>query len=243
MKSRLIILAAVLALPGSAAFAAEPFADLRNNLQNHLRIELETCPEGMLGPNQADFILWCGSYDGSPKEFRSLWARAMSRIRAFQLEPESGWEKLGNGLSRFTFWRFDMPGMVLHYSEQGVVVIGLDQGPAFCSEVGLEGRKESGKYSTTETPGVVTPVRLDKEFPDYPLEARQKRLDGKVVLEGIVTTDGTVRQLCVTEATPNLRGFRKSAVESVRRWRYKPGTLNGEPVPFHWRVVVSFTIQ
>jgi TonB family protein len=223
--------------------AAEPFDDLKGELEKQLRLELEICPDGMLGPNAVDFHLWCGSYEGESKKFRSLWARAMNRIRSLQLEPDSGWEQIGDGLLRFRFLRYDMAGMVLHYAEQGVIVIGLDKGPISCEEAGLAGRIERGEFTGEKTPGAVSPVRIKHVWPDYPLSARQRRLNGNVVLEVIVTKEGAISEICVAEARPDHGGFKQSAVEAVRQWRYEPGTLDGEVVAFHMQVTVSFTLQ
>jgi len=227
----------------SIAPAAEPFYELKGKLEEHLRIELETCPERMLGPNALDFVQWCGNYGGDPAKFRSLWSRAMNRIRPLHLEPDSGWEQLADGLRRFKFLRYDAQGLILHYTDKGVIVIGLDKGTISCEEAGLAGRGERGDFTTEKTPGATPPEKIHDIFPEYPLRARQRRLSGNVVLEVIITPEGTVRDICVAEAGPPSGGFSKAAVEAVRQWRYTPGVLDGKAVAFHMQVKVSFTLH
>ena len=99
INRRLIILAAALSLAGPAAFAAEPFVDLKANMEKYLRIELESCPEGMLGPTAVDYVQWCGNFEGEPESFRRLWVRTMNRIRSLQMEPHSDWENMGRRAS------------------------------------------------------------------------------------------------------------------------------------------------
>jgi TonB family protein len=224
--------------------ATEPFSGLKAELEERLQIELEACPDGMLGPNDLDYLLWCGNYNGKPKKFPSLWSKTIFRIQALQREePDSGWTKLGDERKRFNFWYRDTPGMVLHYGDQGLIILGLDMGTLSCGEAGRGGRGENGRIADFTTPGVVGPGRIYHIPPDYPLGERQHRMHGDVVLEVIVTKKGTVNGICVAEAKPDYAGFKKEAVEAVRKWRYKPAVLDGRPVDFHMRVEISFSIH
>ena len=38
-------------------------------------------------------------------------------------------------------------------------------------------------------------------------------------------------------------GLDQSALEAVKRWKFKPGTLNGQPVPVIYNLTVIFRLQ
>jgi protein TonB len=75
--------------------------------------------------------------------------------------------------------------------------------------------------------------------PEYPPLAKMARIQGKVVLEAIISRDGTIQDLKVVSGHPLLV---KSALEAVQRWRYQPTLLNGEPVEVITEVEVNFTL-
>ncbi len=47
--------------------------------------------------------------------------------------------------------------------------------------------------------------------------------------------------LRVLKASPF--GLTESAVETVKKWKFKPATLNGEPVAVYYSLTVSFRLQ
>ena len=94
--------------------------------------------------------------------------------------------------------------------------------------------------------GDVTTPRLLEETkvePVYPELARVARLEGNVILQAIVHTDGTVGDLEVLRCNRPNMGFEKSALEAVGQWRYDPATQNGKPVEVYFTVYVDFTLH
>jgi protein TonB len=75
--------------------------------------------------------------------------------------------------------------------------------------------------------------------PEYPPLAKMARIQGKVLLEAIISRDGTIQDLKVLSGHPLLV---KAALEAVQRWRYQPTLLNGEPVEVITEVEVNFTL-
>lgn len=82
---------------------------------------------------------------------------------------------------------------------------------------------------------------LKKVKPAYPEEARSAGVQGEVVLDAVIGTDGKVLSLRVlnTEVDPALA---MSAVEAVRQWRYKPTLLDGSPVEVNTTVTVKYSL-
>ena len=60
-----------------------------------------------------------------------------------------------------------------------------------------------------------------------------------MVLHAIIAKDGTVTQLEVISGHPLLV---QSALGAVRRWRYQPTLLNGEPVEVDTTITVNFVL-
>jgi TonB family protein len=73
--------------------------------------------------------------------------------------------------------------------------------------------------------------------PVYSAETRELRLQGAVVLEGVIGTDGAVRDIRVVSGDARLAD---TAVDAVRQWRYEPFRSNGEPVDMLSTITVHF---
>ena len=68
---------------------------------------------------------------------------------------------------------------------------------------------------------------IRKVQPTYPALARSARIQGTVVLQAIISKQGTIENLTVLTGHPMLA---PAAIEAVRQWRYRPYILNNEPV-------------
>jgi len=103
----------------------------------------------------------------------------------------------------------------------------------------------------TAVPKVATPQRvrvsqgvsqgllIHQVKPVYPPLARQARIQGTVVLQALISKDGTIENLHLVSGHPMLA---PSAIEAVKQWRYKPYFLNGEPVEVDTTINVNFTL-
>lgn len=89
--------------------------------------------------------------------------------------------------------------------------------------------------------GKVRPPRLiERVEPIYPPLARQAGIEGDVLLEALLGTDGRVEQVRVVGGRPLLATSAQAAVE---QWRYEPTHLNGRPVAVLLRVTVQFRLR
>jgi protein TonB len=89
--------------------------------------------------------------------------------------------------------------------------------------------------------GQITPPRLMRRVnPEYPLFAERAKIEGTVILEATVGTQGRVRDVRVLRSHPMLA---PSAIEAVKQWRYEPLVLNGRPHPFVLTVTVSYHLS
>ena len=80
---------------------------------------------------------------------------------------------------------------------------------------------------------------LSKTTPVYPPEAKVAKIQGKVVLEAVIGTDGHVENL---KAVSGPNELQQSALDAVRQWVYKPYLLNGQPVEVMTTINVTYTL-
>ena len=78
---------------------------------------------------------------------------------------------------------------------------------------------------------------LSRTNPVYPPLARQSRIGGVVEVKAVVGPDGKVKEVSVLKGHPLLRN---AAMDAVKMWRYKPATLNGQPVESSTIVSLNF---
>jgi periplasmic protein TonB len=76
--------------------------------------------------------------------------------------------------------------------------------------------------------------------PAYPYVARVNHLQGEVLLQATIGTDGMIHDLVVLKGHPVLADAAKGAVE---QWRYKPYLLEGKPVEVETEITVKFSIN
>ncbi len=76
--------------------------------------------------------------------------------------------------------------------------------------------------------------------PHYPKEAREQDIQGSVLMNVIITKDGDVAKCDLASGHPALA---QAAIDAVKRWKYRPYLLNGEPVEIETQVKVNFTLS
>ncbi|HVS13188.1 MAG TPA: TonB family protein [Thermoanaerobaculia bacterium] len=91
------------------------------------------------------------------------------------------------------------------------------------------------------TAAMERPVKLHAPNPQYTEIARRARVEGTVVLEAVIETDGTVRDVTVLRDLP--MGLGGAAVVAVERWRFEPARLDGRPVAVILSLTVTFSLQ
>jgi protein TonB len=88
--------------------------------------------------------------------------------------------------------------------------------------------------------GVTSPALIHKVEPEYSEEARKAKFQGVVVLYVVVDEKGMPRDLRVIR--PLGLGLDEKAIEAVQKWRFRPGFLQGKPVPVAATVEVNFRL-
>jgi protein TonB len=75
--------------------------------------------------------------------------------------------------------------------------------------------------------------------PPYPPMAKMARVQGAVVLQALISKQGTIQNLRVISGHPMLV---QAALDAVKQWRYRPYLLNGEPVEVETQITLNFSL-
>jgi TonB family protein len=105
--------------------------------------------------------------------------------------------------------------------------------PASASTVVSAGDRVQMSPQTAQSVSVSVP-------PDYPLLARQMKVQGAVSLQALISRDGTIQELQILSGPSILAA---AAREAVKQWHFKPYLQNGRPVETQAKITVNFTIS
>jgi TonB family protein len=92
-------------------------------------------------------------------------------------------------------------------------------------------------------PPVDVPVEMMEKLlthkiePIYPEGARQANVQGIVILEAVIGTDGTVVDVHAVSGPDELT---PAALDAVKWWRFEPYLVNGQPVQVKTRLAIDF---
>jgi TonB family protein len=89
--------------------------------------------------------------------------------------------------------------------------------------------------------GVQPPKCVYCPNPSYTDPARLAKLNGTAIMEVVVTAEGQTGPVRIVKGLP--LGLNESAIEAMHNWRFRPSTLNGEPVTARVHVEVMFRVH
>jgi TonB family protein len=81
------------------------------------------------------------------------------------------------------------------------------------------------------------PAVLDSCSAERPAAAREAGIYGRVAVQALVDTSGTVIAAHVTRSVPMLD---EAALECARRWRFAPFRVGGRALPYHVAMTIRF---
>lgn len=111
-------------------------------------------------------------------------------------------------------------------------------------------RSQDAREATQPSPkvyragsGVSYPTLVRQEQPKYPTDAMRAKIQGVVELEVVVQPDGTVGDVRIVKSLDAVFGLDAQAVSAAKRWRFRPGQLNGQPVPVFMTIILEFRLH
>jgi TonB family protein len=89
--------------------------------------------------------------------------------------------------------------------------------------------------------GITAPAIVREVKPDYTEEGRRRRIEGDVVVEIVVKSDGSVGNVKLLQGLG--AGLDERAVEAVRQWRFSPARRYGTAVDVIVEVAMEFKLR
>ena len=89
-------------------------------------------------------------------------------------------------------------------------------------------------HLTQEAAAALVEKRVPAAYPD---KARRRGVEGTVEVEVLISETGEVKEASAVSGDPDLA---QAAINSIKQWKYKPYTLNGNPQEVETLVSVKF---
>jgi protein TonB len=90
---------------------------------------------------------------------------------------------------------------------------------------------------------VSAPILVKKVEAEYTPDARRAQIQGTVILEVVISSDGTVGSTVVIRSLDSLFGLDQQARSAVQAWRFKPALRGGKPVAVRMNIDVEFRLR
>lgn len=78
-------------------------------------------------------------------------------------------------------------------------------------------------------------------LPLYTTKAREKKLEGKVVLSALFARDGKIKELAVEQKLGS--GLDESALEAAKQLTFDPPIVDGHPIDVRMQIIYFFTLK
>jgi periplasmic protein TonB len=128
------------------------------------------------------------------------------------------------------------------YSMRTMAVTAVASGVLATLALSAQQQAPTRIYSAS-TPGIVLPTVVTSEKPTYTQSALDASLAGNADVDVTVDAEGRVRDVLLVKSVDAVHGLDEAVLASAGRWTFKPGTLNGQPVPVRVRLAMSFSTR
>jgi TonB family protein len=85
------------------------------------------------------------------------------------------------------------------------------------------------------------PQLVSSAAPTYPYQAKHQRIEGRVLIEFTVDTQGQVMTARIISSDNAI--FDEPTLQAVYHWKFEPGLCKGVAVPFRMRLPVNFALE
>jgi len=95
----------------------------------------------------------------------------------------------------------------------------------------------------TEAGRVTYPKLVRQVTPEYTDAAKQKKIQGTVLVSCVVRPDGSVGDVQIVRSLDPTFGLDQAAIAAAKLYRFEPGTKDGQPVPVTVTIEITFTLK
>lgn len=89
--------------------------------------------------------------------------------------------------------------------------------------------------------GVIAGNRIKFTQPEYPMVAKMQHMSGSTLLSAIIAKDGSLGRLVPIASSDPM--FTYAAMQAVKKWKYSPFLLNGQPTEVDTTITVNFALN
>jgi TonB family protein len=194
----------------------------------------------------------CDELAAAMIEGRERYARALLRLAAWMIDrtPAKTIHAIG------IFDANSLEGRIMQLTKKSksagravraaMVAVCVTIGVATCASamalrMEVNAEKSAAPSSAVKVPsGVIAAMAISQKHPVYPQEAKDKHIQGAVVLKAIIGKEGAVQNLQLVSGPEELRA---STLDAVKNWQYKPYLLNGEPTEVETTITVTYSLE
>src|SRR5579862_7768497 len=91
--------------------------------------------------------------------------------------------------------------------------------------------------------GVTNPIATAMPKPNYTSDAMRAKIQGVAMVVCIVEKSGSPSDCHISRSLDSTFGLDQQAIDAAQRWRFRPGTLKGEPVRVEIMIEMQFTLR
>ena len=91
--------------------------------------------------------------------------------------------------------------------------------------------------------GVISPRLVYEVKPNYTSDAMRAKIQGIVTMEAVVNPDGSVGAVQIVRSLDQTFGLDQEAIKTVKKWRFAPGTRQGQAVAVLVEIEMTFTLR
>lgn len=235
MSKFMVSLALALACPGAVAERAAP-PDPGAEILAALGTEPVDCDDARSSRYDEHIVAHCGTTNLTTKSFKKTWRKAVrSGPLAERMRPDGApWRSTGATEKTMYTVLVSVPVAVSVDLAEGIVAV--------FSPRTFPGCHQGGQGFVWAAEANVVPQVVQRDFPDFPEEARRRPTGGAVLGSFVVDTTGYVVDVCIVAVEPAHVGFGPAAAEAQRRTSYRPATLDGQPVAVGAMFLTAFEV-
>jgi len=190
----------------------------------------------------------CAEIDVDARSLKKSWQKISGDLSAIA-EPTSSWISADPLLKRY--YGVDQVPIRASFDKE-VRRLTVTYWPAFpvCGNPALE--TDASSPDRTDVVGAETPATTPvmagvgntthperQRYVRYPAHRRPAH-PGKMTMQAVVLKDGSVGDVCILQATLPEAEVQLVAVDTVRKWRYEPALMDGNPVDAFITVRMNF---
>jgi TonB family protein len=87
------------------------------------------------------------------------------------------------------------------------------------------------------------PKLVKRVNPVYPPEAVEQKIQGRILVEAVTSTEGKVIKVDIIPQEPRQPLLEAAALEAVKQWEYEPFLVEGKPKEVKFTVVITFRLN